>query len=87
MTLPESENVVISQGPCPSCTSSAAHTIYSDGGSACFSFAYHTKGNGETPLRNTHRAHRIDNYDGPLAPPLTRNTQETAYQTCNASEA
>lgn len=78
MTFPESENVVISQGPCPSCTSSDAHTIYSDGGSYCFSCGYHTKGDGETQLSNPPRTTHMIQYDGDFAPLRKRKiTEET----------
>lgn len=40
----DEENFVVSQGPCPSCTSSDAWTIYSDHGGYCFSCGHYEKG-------------------------------------------
>ena len=72
-------NVVIQQGPCPSCTSSDAHTLYSDGGSYCFSCGYHTKGEegvNIAPRRTTNRM--AVNYSGDFGPLRKRKiTEET----------
>lgn len=79
MSFQETENVVVSQGPCPSCTSSDAYTLYSDSGSYCFSCGYHTKGDGnQTIPTKSPTNRRMINYDGDFAPLRKRNiTEET----------
>ena len=73
----ESENVVVSQGPCVNCTSSDAYTTYSDGGTYCFSCGHHTKGTGEQ-LKPTTTSRRMIQYDGDFAPLRSRKiTEET----------
>ena len=86
MNFPTSENVVIHQGPCPSCTSSDAHTIYSDGGSYCFSCGYHTKGNGSTQSTNTQTPTRMIQYDGDFAPLRKRNLSEEICKKFNVRQ-
>ena len=86
MNYPTSENVVISQGPCPSCSSSDAHTLYSDGGSYCFSCGYHTKGDGETKLSTPQTTTRMINYDGDFAPLRKRNLSEEITKKFNVRQ-
>ena len=73
------DNQVISQGPCPNCTSSDAWTLYSDGGGYCFSCGHYTKGDKETTSQLPSRTvSKMVNYSGDFVPLRNRKiTEET----------
>jgi twinkle protein len=84
MSFPDpDDNTVISQGPCPSCTSSDAYTIYSDGGSYCFSCGHHTRGDGEAKSNHPQKTTRMINYGGEFGSLRTRKLNENTLKKFN----
>ena len=72
------DNHVVSQGPCPNCTSSDAYTVYSDGGYHCFSCGYHGRGSSDEAQLPRKTSSRMVNYSGDFAPLRSRKiTEET----------
>lgn len=73
----DNENEFVRHEPCPSCTSSDAFAVYSDGGGYCFSCGHHEKGTGETQLQ-TPKLSKMVNYSGDFAGIRSRKiTEET----------
>ena len=73
----DNENEFVRHEPCPSCTSSDAFAVYSDGGGYCFSCGHHEKGTGETQL-HTPKLSKMVNYSGDFAGIRSRKiTEET----------
>ena len=62
------ENEFVRHEPCPSCSSSDAFAVYSDGGGFCFSCGHYRKGDGEEELTShlTSRK-RMITYEGDFA--------------------
>jgi len=75
----DGDNYVVSQGPCPSCTSSDAWTLYADGGGYCFSCGHYQKGEGsQAPQLPRNRTSKMVNYSGDFIALRSRKiTEET----------
>ena len=81
------DNVVISQGPCPSCTSSDAWTLYSDGGGYCFSCGHFQKGEGgqATQLPSNYLPKMV-NYSGDFGGLRSRKISEETCKKFNVRQ-
>ena len=88
MTYSQENNEVLTQGPCPNCTSSDAYTVYSDGGSYCFSCGFFTNGDNKTPRPTTTTPHtnRMINYSGDFVPLSNRRITEDTCKKFNVRQ-
>ena len=71
------ESEFVAHGPCPSCGSSDANSIYSDGHEHCFSCGRHTTAT-DSDITHKPQSHRMD-FTGDVVPLRSRNLLE---ETC-----
>jgi len=76
--VPIDDSEFVCHQPCPSCGSSDANSLYSDGHEHCFSCGYHTGATGEQITSRTHNTHIYMDFTGDIIPLKTRSiTEET----------
>lgn len=76
--VPVDDSEFVCHQPCPSCGSSDANSLYTDGHEHCFSCGYHTGPTGEQITSRTHTPHIFMDFQGDIIPLKTRAiTEET----------
>jgi twinkle protein len=86
MNSDTSANEFVRHEACPSCSSSDAFAIYSDGGGYCFSCGHHRKGDGQSTPTNQGRPTRMIQYSGDYASLRKRKISEETCKKFNVRQ-